>query len=170
MEEKKLTDEEVLTAIELCFKAHLDCCKCPYFNKYGRNFCIEDNLFYKDMKRIVTEHAKQKAEIEQLTKIAEVRLQDNLDTCNLLVKAEYKNAELQKQVDELKAYAEDVYKKAVDREEDAYSLGFDNGKEQAVKDTAKEIYDFAEGFFTWDEEGFVRELKELVQNYGVEVE
>jgi hypothetical protein len=43
-------------------------------------------------------------------------------------------------------------------------------EKQAVKDTAKEIYDFAKNFFIWDEEGFVRELKELVQDYGVEVE
>lgn len=49
--------------------------------------------------------------------------------------------EKQKQVDELKAYAEDIYKKAIDREEDAYSLGFDKGKEQAVKETVKEIKD-----------------------------
>ncbi len=67
-EENKLTDEEVLTAIEICFKANLECCKCPYFNKNGRNFCIEDKAFYKDMKRIVQEHSEQKEEIEQLSK------------------------------------------------------------------------------------------------------
>lgn len=42
--------------------------------------------------------------------------------------------------------------------------------EQAVKDTAKEIWDFAKDFFEWDEEGFVRELKEVVERFGVEVE
>ena len=39
---------------------------------------------------------------------------------------------------------------------------------QTRKRTAREIYDFAKDFFTWDEEGFVRELKECVQDYGVE--
>ena len=35
------------------------------------------------------------------------------------------------------------------------------------KETVREIIEFAENFFTWDEEGFVRELKEC---FGVEVE
>ena len=68
MEEKKLTDEEIIKAIEKCFAFPMKCEDgCPYFNKHGRNFCVEENAFYKDLKRIVTEHAEQKAEIERLT-------------------------------------------------------------------------------------------------------
>ena len=59
-------------------------------------------------------------------------------------KCEIERVELQKQVDELKEYAADIYKKAIDREEDAYSLGFDKGKQQAVKETAKEIFELLE--------------------------
>lgn len=67
MEEKKLTDEELIKALECCYNA--PCCsnECPYFNKHGRNFCVEDKALYKDMKRIVQEHAEQKTEIERLT-------------------------------------------------------------------------------------------------------
>ena len=66
MEEKKLTDEEIIKALDFCYSS--PCCGsgCPYFNKHGRNFCVEDKALYKDMKRIVLEHAEQKAEIERL--------------------------------------------------------------------------------------------------------
>lgn len=66
MEEKKLTDEEIIKALDICYSA--SCCPadCPYFNKHGRNLCVEDKALYKDMKRIVQEHAEQKAEIERL--------------------------------------------------------------------------------------------------------
>lgn len=65
MEEKKLTNEEVIKALDICYTS--PCCtnECPYFNKNGRNFCVE-NKALKDMKRIVQEHAEQQAEIERL--------------------------------------------------------------------------------------------------------
>ena len=67
--ENKLTDEEIVKALEICYTT--PCCtnECPYFNKQGRNFCIEDKALYKDIKRIVLEHTEQKAEIERLTSL-----------------------------------------------------------------------------------------------------
>lgn len=87
------------------------------------------------------------------------------------------NAELQKQVVELKEWCDTTYKKAVEREEDAYSLGFDKGKVQAVKDTAREILDELDLFFkgTTFRKGYEfkkidQKLKEIAKQKGVEVE
>lgn len=48
-------------------------------------------------------------------------------------------------------------------------------RDRLVSDTkceiAKEIFRFAKGFFEWDEEGFVSNLKDwLAERYGIEVE
>ena len=43
----------------------------------------------------------------------------------------------------------------------AYDLG--------SKKTAEKIYNFAQYFFTWDEEGFVRRLAEYIEQFGVEI-
>ena len=48
-----------------------------------------------------------------------------------------------------------------------FSSQFNKGYKHGSKETAREIIEFAERFFTWDEEGFVRELK---SQYGVEIE
>ena len=114
-EEMKLTDEEIVKALDICYNDVHCSVDCPYFNLNGRNFC-QDKELYKDLKRIVLEHSEQKAEIERLTKLAELRLRDNEDTCKLLLEKE-------KQVDELKEKSKEVN---------------DLVKEK-VKDTAKEI-------------------------------
>lgn len=80
---------------------------------------------------------------------------------------EEEKRQLQKQVDELKDYAEDIYKKAIDREEDAYSLGFDNGKKQAVKDTAKEICEMIDRTCI-SSKGYLCRI--ILKRYVVEVE
>ena len=46
-----------------------------------------------------------------------------------------------------------------------YDKGYLDGK----KETAEKIYNFAKDFFTWDEEGFVRELAEYIENFGVKI-
>ena len=85
---------------------------------------------------------------------------------------------LTEQVEFLKDYCDTTYKEAVNREEDAYSLGFDKGKEFAVKDTAKEIFKTIKSVL-WEEEkdekirildvhGVVRDI--VNSKYGVEVE
>lgn len=65
MEEKKLTDEEIIKALDICYNDVHCSIDCPYFNLNGRNFC-QDKELYKDLKRIVLEHSNQKAEIERL--------------------------------------------------------------------------------------------------------
>lgn len=70
--EKNLTDEEIVKAIDKCFAMPMKCEDgCPYFNKYGRNFCVEDNRFYHDLKdlihRLQDENAGLLKENEELT-------------------------------------------------------------------------------------------------------
>lgn len=132
-EQKKLTDEEILKALDICYSAPCCTSECPYFNKYGRNFCVEDKALYKDMKRIVEEHIKQKAEIERLT-------EENgyLDGCAKQFLADYQKcevevAELQKQVDELTAFKNEAISMSL------YGKGRKDGEEVAVKDTAKKF-------------------------------
>lgn len=174
--EKKLTDEEIVKALDVCYNS--PCCNadCPYFNKNGRNLCLENKAFYRDMKRIAEKYVKQKAEIERLTEErdmyaddlywkAEVRKREDFIT-ELTVE----NAELQKQVDELrkpingkfkdnnalnKAY-ESLEKEFTKRSQRLRELQNKENKEQviecygilkgcdmvkqAVKDAAKEIF------------------------------
>lgn len=67
MKEKKLTDDEIVKAIDKCFAMPMKCEDgCPYFNKYGRNFCVEDKRFYHDVKDLIQ---RQNAEIERLTSL-----------------------------------------------------------------------------------------------------
>ena len=139
MEEKKLTDEEVLTAIEKCLQ-FLWSVKMAVriFNKNGRNFCIENKAFYKDLKRIATEHAEQKAEIERLTEELKNCGQELIDSHREQEELQDRNAELQKQVDEFNKRADDWAKHYQEMREGIY--------QQAVKDTAKEIL---QGFYEW---------------------
>lgn len=60
-----------------------------------------------------------------------------------------------------------VYKQAIDSEREPYHLGFEHGKEQAVKDTAKEILDM------FDDRNYISESelkKAIAERYGVGVE
>lgn len=249
MEEKKLTDEEVLTAIEKCFAIPMKCEDgCPYFNKNGRNFCVENKAFYRDLKRILQEHAEQKAEIETLLcKNAELetrcegilkdyyaecqtcdeqkteierlteenkqyfaeneRLNKSCGLFNIKIQEQIKetydyvhkadklkkrNAELQKQVDELKekimnlksAMIDRVAKKSYDSlltmpedvEEifgDAYESEFNKFLQQAVKDTAREILCriWNIGFEGVDRLSALENgIQEIAKEKGVEVE
>ena len=108
---------------------------------------------------------KQKAETERLT--------EELDLANETIDRNNKrykkvSIERQKALDRVD-FLEDALLDKIRRNEELITA-IKQAEQQAVKDTAKEIYDFAKNFFTWDEEGFVRELKEFVQDYGVEVE
>lgn len=53
MEEKKLTDEEIVKALDICYNSTYCTNECPYFNKNGRNFCMEDKAFYKGLKDLI---------------------------------------------------------------------------------------------------------------------
>lgn len=59
-----LTDDEIVKALDVCYNS--PCCtnECPYFNKNGRNFCVEDKAFYRDMKRIAQKLVEKDKKIE----------------------------------------------------------------------------------------------------------
>lgn len=187
-EEKKLTDEEIIKALDICYSAVCCTSKCPYFNKDGRNFCVENKAFYRDMKRIVQEHTEQKAEIERLTEENDIlkgnppilvgRSLGKTIRAKLFAfdKMKGENAELQKQVDELKARNMSEMIDLFNNETDRL---IEKAHQQAVKDTAREIYDEIDDsdilVLETQEYGEIEvvpmeRLQEIIKNRGVEVE
>ena len=169
MEEKKLTDEEIVKALDKCFakKGEMSCKDCKVYTGEGLRDCMS-NVAIPALDLI----NRQKAEIERLK-------QSNK---NILFVNEYtmkQNAEIQKQVDELKErlqFAEEVWEEDCDDD-------LENFYEQVVKGTAKEILDefylwigqdFDDmpdgGFIHIMKEDFKRRMDELLKRYGVEVE
>lgn len=171
MKEKKLTDEEIVKALDICYST--PCCtnECPYFNKSGRNFCVENKAFYKDMKRIVQEHAEQKAEIERLT-------EENGQLNGYNSGLEYELELKQKQVDELKEELKQAYETEranIQAEIAEAGTSCHWCKQEAVKDTAKEIWnDITSYYFSLRVIGNATveldKLAEFWHKRGVEVE
>ena len=169
MNEKKLTDEEVITAMEICYTFTGCTNECPYFNKNGRNFCMEDKAFYKDLKDLINRLQAENKGLEDLcnktyddlTKEIE-RLTEELNKAynsvekigrnahEMLTNLEDENKALQKQVDELK-FDKELLQKLIDKRE---------------KDTAKEILAKAPTETNADEM-FIHWLRE---RYNVEVD
>lgn len=143
MEEKKITDEEVIKALDICYKMPHCTSECPYFNKSGRNFC-KDHKLYNDLKRIVQEHAKQQAEIERLEKDVHdmswvIKIHKycvGADHCQNSSTREFK---LQNQLDELTEELD--YYKCANRELTSTNEMLKKYRKQDAKDTAKEIWD-----------------------------
>ena len=185
MEEKKLTDEDVVKALECCSKSW-DCNNCKRNKENNNRFICSENLL-KDCLDLI--HRLQ-AENERLTEENEY-----LDMCGKQFLADYQKceverAELENQVDELKElnakYLESIESVQAGRCRLRCIL-----TEQAVKDTAKEIL---QGFMKWLNQAInesydksvkgsihyggknraFHEVKELVKNVaeekGVEVE
>lgn len=112
--------------------------RCDMQRKFDdlQNLCIEQKDEIEELKEMCSKSSykdswknkffKAQEEIERLTKLAELRLRDNQDTCNLLVEKE-------KQVDELK---EKLWKSKQDM-----MTYHSKTVDEAVKDTAKEILD-----------------------------
>ena len=181
MEEKKLTDEMIVKALEmdcLCV-VYGDCESCPFFDKDCRILpkAIKDLIhrLQDENKRlsliagIVNKGVaveivnmqetidKQKAKIERLTEERDKAKRDNTSLIYNISRVEKENDELRKQVEELKIYlaSEKVCSK------------------QAVKDTAKEILDKAIIIDkNTGDKGFIciEALTELCKSKGVEVE
>lgn len=140
MEEKKLTDEEVVKALECCSKSW-DCNNCKRVKANNNRFICSEKLM-KDcldlIHRLQDENAEGKARIKELTSIAEYQQHSNierwgiiqekdkeierlteeneyLDMCGKQFLADYQKceverAELENQVDELKKERENVQK------------------------------------------------------------
>ena len=188
----KLTDEEIVKALEHC--SHNRSCEYCYHNDEagsGEIVCrarlmvkvldlihrlqSENERLTKQHSKLIDEHDEYgNLAVERLIEIEKLKAKiKQLTGANGQLKGynnglKYKNAELQKQVDEAKSYAEDIYKKAIDREEDAYSLGFDKGKEQAVKDTAKEIFDDLRNIFI-EQSSYGSDANQHIGYYDYEV-
>ena len=158
MEEKKLTDEEIVKIYKHCVLGRGDCDNCPY-DDWGCGIDVND---------IIEIINRQKAEIERLTEENAI-LKGNPPivagrSLGKTIRAKFlafdqmkeQNAELQKQVDELK---EKLWKSKQDM-----MTYHSKTVAEAVKDTAKEILDEVSKHFggAW--------LVELYKRYGVEVE
>lgn len=137
-----------------------------------------------------TENGLLKAEIERLTKERDGYLDDRFAVCHALRQAIKENDELQKQVDELKErYLEESkerceFEQRYKKIQHAHNIGLGTQRkhwekkvQQAVKDTAKEIFDelYKASFY----KQFIKreyrmveldKLKKLEERYGVEVE
>lgn len=163
MNEKKLTDEEIVKALKNASTG------------YGAG--IVGNLWDLTLDLI----DRQKAEIERLTEYNE-----NLN--GMCLEFIDKNAELQKQVDELKEERKNMQAEIIGLESQKEDLYFQNknlqtyidnhepiwkrNTEQAVKDTAKEIFtDLLKEFSIRKSCGNADVVvKEMAHNKGVEVE
>ena len=210
MNEKKLTDEEIVKALECCNKTYNDmnrhsCDTCPYkeIEPCGKAQMIDClNLIHrlkgenaslkaKYVKMLDLNEktiAKQKAEIEQLTKenknlsikvwnyeqpartplySSESMVHCNLVTCydeNYDLKA--KNAELQKQIDELKVENTELHK-----ERTTLIAGSILKQQDIAKDTAKEICKFILKYWQGHDLVECDWLRvAIAEKYGVEVE
>ena len=145
-----MTDEQIVKALECCSSALTGeaCEKCPL-----RGECVSKSNTIEELALDLIQ--RQKAEIERLTEY-------NANLNGMCLEFTDKNTELQKQVDELKLDLENWKKSA---------YGYKYAEEQAVKDTAKEIY-------LWLEDKYKRGmtvpfnmlLNQLKARYGVEVE
>lgn len=186
-EEKKLTDEEIVKALEICsdvMSTNYDaskCKKCPYFLK--KIDCVErsEKDWLDLIHRLQDENerlTKERNEYKGLYETMYRKWSDLCDkefNCDALRKEknEYfdKAVELQKQVDELKEERQtlvDKYNKA----DEAVDYWCEKYK-QAVKDTAKEILKWLLGkaYVNKCIDLHINEVKvKFRENYGVEVE
>jgi FtsZ-binding cell division protein ZapB len=151
---KELTDEEIVKAFENC-KNLESCCFCKLWKEVSNDNNCND-LALDLIHRL-------QAEIERLT-------EENGQLKGYNSGLEYENAELQKQVDELK-------KRLIDEFEKFKVEAYQKLKKQAVKDTAKEILQELSDFVDFEtfREGYEltkvkRKIKEMAKYKGVEVE
>ena len=181
-EEKKLTDEEIVKALEHCATENT-CRGCVKHNgeptiDYFK--CIRDtrkkvvDLIHRlqsENERLTEENGQLKGynsgleyEIELLTEeIDQRREMMNRMNCNYATELQ-KNAELQKQVDELKEENKELYK-----ENTTLIAGSILERKDIAKDTAKEIYcHIAKAYYDKEMLKIFREY--LKERYGVEVE
>lgn len=117
-EEKKLTDEEIIKALQCCATENREnkpCLDCPYFIKHID--CVPRRRHEKDLLDLIN---RQKAEIERLSEEKKTLV--------------WLNQSLEKKVDELKAGNTELYK-----ENTTLIAGSILERKDIAKDTAKEI-------------------------------
>lgn len=177
MEEKKLTDEEIVKVMKCCAESCLRCDECPLredswcSNKVLPMGIDLINRQKAEIERLTIAEKQYFSEIERLNKscgIYQIKLEEQIketyDYVHKAYKLEKRNAELQKQVDELKA----------NQVIECHGMlkGCDMVK-QAVKDTAKEILQglVEKAYLNGCIDLTVNEVKAWFrEDYGVEVE
>lgn len=205
-DQKKLTDNEIIKALELCIGENCNCKDCAF-----HGVCVADgndtqllintlDLIHRlqaEKQKVVQDYycasqtcEEQKAEIERLTKLAGDKELKAIIAQNCILNEQ--NDELQKQVDELEQRYLDESKERCKFEqlygkkchEHNIGLGvqrnaWEKKVQQAVKDTAKEIYCEIDGsdilVVNTQEYGEIEvvpmeRLKEIVKSKDVEVE
>lgn len=162
MEEKKLTDEEIVKALDCCAVGR-KCGECPYFIK--KIDCLLGQRIESDLldliHRLQSELSKELAEHEEFTKKANAEIErlteenEYLDGCAKQFFADYKKCEVELSEKEDKCL------------DCPYQLKFNEIEKQAVKNTAKEI------LAMFDDRNYIseKELKNAIkERYGVGVE
>lgn len=182
MDEMKLTDKKIIKALEcMAGITPRDCDNCPFMvNKFCSDTALaEVTLDFIQRLQAEKEELKQtkfsnwkvrffkaKDEIERLTE-EKWQAQDDLDNYHEINRElEKRNAELQKQVDELKAWKERL---KIDLENEK-NWGKIQTK-QAVEDTAQEIYNWLKSNISVASSSFsaLEKFREFFNGYGVEV-
>ena len=187
--EKKLTDKEIVTALEIC-KSSKSCRKetgCPLRDCINCHTELAKRVL--DLiHRLQSENENLKAavkihvmDIDELHKEREKRveevypdfMQDYKIMRDELNSTMSENAELQKQVDELKERLRLAYEECEDELEELFEQ-CKKDREQAVKDTAKEILQSVGDIVDDGDDRFKYKdyqwHKRLCERYGVEVE
>ena len=201
MEEKKLIDEEIVKALGCCSVSPIDCDSCPLSVatkdcgsligealdlirrlQYGYSSASKASEEWREKyEKECKENAEQKAEIERLK--ATVKRLELADECGRRMRAldMKENAELQKQGDEWKNYAERLFEENQDHYDKLQNANlyiekhepiWKRNTEQAVKDTAKEIFtDLLKEFLIRKSCGNADVVvREMATRKGVEVE
>ena len=188
MDKKKLTDEEIINALDCCAVDEVTDCEngpllresCAIIRKYALDLIhrlqaeneklrnskvIQETVDYcaEDLKKAQAEIEQKEKENEELT----------ISYNGVQKQARERCEELQNQVDELTAEKENLYfqnqnlQTYIDNHEQIWK----RNTEKAVKDTAKEICDLI--LEHWEKKQFVEcdwLRVEIAQKYGVEVE
>ena len=133
--------------------------KSPKFASWKLKFFNLKEEFDKELSEHEEFTKKAKAEIERLTEY-------NANLNGMCLEFIDKNAELQKQVDELKAFKDEAISLSL------YGVGLKDGKALAVKDTVKEIFAKVKAILNYldNEWEISNALYPLEKEYGVEVE
>ena len=135
MEEKKLTDEEIVKALECCNREEVDCENCPYHKKNITCYVAwcEDTLDL--IHRLQAENEELKSPKFASWKLKFFRLKEERENIQAVIFGlEEDKRLLQNQVDELKAENTELYK-----EHTTLIAGSILERKNIAKDTAKEI-------------------------------
>lgn len=135
MEEKKLTDEEIVKAIKDCLKDKIPCDKCKVYNKNKPMLSERFIVCKKLIKNLYDLIRRQKAEIERLT-----------DTLNQYMSGELVNEDIfVQQVKDIQQAEKDTAKEIFEAIfNDCWAIKDENGQrifvESIIRHIAKERY------------------------------